>query len=156
MKFASIVVSAAICFSSLSGAWAAKIEPRTPNPEITPGHLCSKRDPDFDGYRYKERIPYCERNVSQALKNAVYEAYSVPVNKRQNYTIDHFIPLSIGGSNAFENLWPEHKKLKEKRLFLELDTYLELERGEITQKEAIRRITEAKMNPPVSFVESDE
>lgn len=156
---ASKIISfvAAVVFG-FSGAWADsapviadKYYPRTPNPEMTPGHLCTRRDPDFTMVRYKEKIPYCQRNVSPNLKAQIYRQYKVPEAKWKNYTIDHFIPLAIGGSNHRSNLWPEHRKIKELRKDLEVIVYNQLRRGEITQKEAIEIITEAKMNPPSAF-----
>ena len=64
--------------------------------------------------------------------------------------VDHFIPLSIGGTNRRENLWPEHKDIKNLRKNLELDLFEDVRDGKLTQSEAIRRIREAKLNPPIS------
>lgn len=133
--------------------YGLEIQPQRPDPVMTPGELCSKQDPDYEKLRYKARVPYCRRNVSSTLKHAIYDLYNVPPSKRRNYTIDHFIPLSIGGSNNAENLWPEHKKIKELRLNLELDVFLELKAGNISQEQAVRRITEEKMNPPVKLLD---
>jgi hypothetical protein len=156
MRVSSCILSIVIALSS-TFTWAGhKYEPRIPDQTVTPGDLCTRQDPDFDGYRYKEHIAYCERNVTPAQKRQIYDQYNIPKSKRHNYTIDHFIPLSIGGSNSRENLWPEHVKIKELRIDLEINTYYELERGNISQKEAIRIITEAKLNPPLGFDFSDE
>ena len=118
--------------------------PKIPDHKYTPGHLCSILDYDFDRLRYDEQIPYCERKVSWAKKQVVYDAYGVPEEDRKNYTIDHFIPLSLGGSNHISNLWPEHREVKATRYWLEWDTYLAIEHGEITQREAIEIIVRAK------------
>src|SRR5690606_24877032 len=81
-------------------------------------------------------------------KAQIYEMYGVPAKERRRYTIDHFIPLSIGGNNSMENLWPEHKRIKNTRPNLEMEIYELVSSGQITQREGIRRIVEAKMNPP--------
>src|SRR3989338_9629103 len=100
--------------------------PVTPNPEWAEGSLCNKKNPDYSEDRYKEKIPYCQRNVSSKLKKDLYVLYKIPTQCRSKYTIDHIIPLSIGGDNSPGNLWPEHKKIKATRPNLELDTYEEL------------------------------
>jgi len=132
-------------FFSPSFAGSA-ISPEHPDQAQTPGDVCDKSDPDFHEYRYDEKIPYCARNVSTSVKAAIYEAYGISQKQRRNYTIDHFIPLSIGGSNETENLWPEHKLIKQQRPDLEHDVYLSLKNGELSQAEAIEIIVQAKMN----------
>ena len=135
---------------SASVAWATGDDevPLKPNPELTSGDYCTPQDKDFIGYRYEEKIPFCQRNVSRELKAQIYEDYDVDPNCRFNYTVDHFIPLSMGGSNQPENLWPEHKEIKATRQNLEQDVYTRLARGEISQKQAVMAIVRAKMNPP--------
>lgn len=123
--------------------------PFVPNPEKTTGSLCSPSNPDFERYRYEEQIPYCERNVDRETKAKIYDAYGVPQGCRKDYTIDHFIPLSIGGTNSFNNLWPEHKSIKFLRKNLENDLYKQISTGEISQAEAVKIVTEAKLNPRV-------
>lgn len=122
-------------------------EPIIPDSGRTPGHLCSYLDADFSEFRYDEYIPYCNRNVSEGLKNQIYKEYGIPAPNRQYYTIDHLIPLAIGGSNSKTNLWPEPKALKAKRPNLEYDVYLQLKYGEITQERAIEVILNAKFYP---------
>ena len=141
-------ISSLIVILGFSSAMA-NIQPEIPDPDLTPGELCDTRDPDFKEYRYQERIPYCERNVTSQRKNQIYREYDVPLKKKHNYTIDHFIPLSLGGDNSDENLWPEHKKIKELRKNLEHDTFQDLRDGYINQDEAIEIIIEAKLNPPI-------
>src|SRR5262245_32499514 len=94
----------------LSLSFPAFPYPMTPDPSETPGELCTDSDSDFYEYRYKEEIAYCKRNVSSQLKANIYDEYEIPKDERRDYTIDHFIPLSIGGSNHQVNLWPEHKE----------------------------------------------
>jgi hypothetical protein len=119
---------------------AAYAFPKTPDASITPGELCSPNDPDFKEYRYNEQIPYCERSVTSWRKAKIYDVYGIPENERNQYTIDHLIPLSIGGSNSDENLWAEHLTIKYERGTLEYDLYVKMRDGVITQKEAVRII----------------
>ena len=119
--------------------------PVTPNPQETTGELCQIDDPDFQEYRYSEKIAYCKRNVDYQKRQEIYDAYRIPKHCRHRYTVDHFIPLSVGGSNDDKNLWPEHKIVKATRPNLELETYENLKAGKITQSEAILKITKIKM-----------
>ncbi|HMN70062.1 MAG TPA: HNH endonuclease signature motif containing protein [Bdellovibrionales bacterium] len=115
---------------------------------MTSGDLCSKDDADFIGYRYEEKVPYCLRNVSYETKTEIYQEYGIPQKCRGEYTVDHFIPLALGGSNDKMNLWPEHKRVKATRQNLEIELYYQLRRGEITHEAAMAVIADAKMNPP--------
>lgn len=85
--------------------------PRGPNLQLTPGSLCQHPD----RYRYPEKIPYCERNVSPGTKDDVIRhydrelGYHVQQMPRREFKIDHYIPLCMGGSNEPNNLWPQHE-----------------------------------------------
>jgi hypothetical protein len=118
--------------------------PKIPDTIISPGHTCSTHDKDFYEFRYVEKIPYCKRNVSSNLKKYIYDTYNIPESDRRNYTIDHIIPLSIGGSNNLKNLWPEHKNVKQSRPNLELDVYNYLKNSIINQEQAINIILNEK------------
>lgn len=126
---------------------SAKSEPpyeRIPRIDQTPGKVCTHEDKDYQGLRYPEKIAYCKRNVSEGLKKRAYDDYQVPKEKQKDYTIDHLIPLAIGGSNDIKNLWPEHKEVKATRPTLEWTVYKALESGSITQKDAIDTIQTEK------------
>ena len=123
--------------------------PVVPDQTQTPGALCSKGDRDFNGYRYGERIPYCQRSVSKGLKRRIYDNYQIPNACRNRYTVDHFYPLSMGGNNSSQNLWPEHRIVKNLRIDLEQEVFDRLREGQISQKEALSEIREAKLNPPI-------
>lgn len=121
--------------------------PYTPNSQNT-GSLCNTQDPHFHQYRYEEQIPYCKRIVRESLKSKIFADYGVPARCRQEYTIDHYIPLALGGTNRPDNLWPEHKAVKAVRQNLEVDLFNALKNGRLRQAEAIKIIVEAKQNPP--------
>src|SRR5690606_17608136 len=87
---------------------------------------------------------YCERNVAAWVKNRVYKIYKVPDKCRGRYTIDHKIPLALGGSNSQENLWPEHVLVKATRLELEDALYRQVNKGEISVETAIEIVLKAK------------
>ena len=123
--------------------------PFTPDASIV-GSLCTTNDSDFLEYRYSAQVPYCRRNVTTIQKRKIYDAYAVPPECQKEYTIDHFIPLSMGGTNRANNLWPEAKIIKKFRQNLELDLFQRLQRGEITQAQAIEAIRDAKLNPPIA------
>lgn len=118
--------------------------PKIPNKLVSPGDLCSLQNKDFKELRYQEKIPYCSRNVSSSLKEKVYTTYKIPKEERKNYTIDHIIPLSLGGSNDFKNLWPEHFEVKNTRKNLEYDLYIYLKEGTIKQECALSIIKSEK------------
>ncbi len=119
-----------------------------PDPAMTQGDYCETSDPDFVDFRYSEKVAYCARNVSYWTKKAIYDQYQIPEKCRAEFTVDHYIPLFMGGSNHNGNLWPEHKLVKATRQNLEMDLYVEMKNGRIGQKEAIEIITQAKMHPP--------
>ncbi|MDH4468051.1 MAG: HNH endonuclease signature motif containing protein [Bacteriovoracaceae bacterium] len=128
--------------------------PLIPNSSLTPGHLCSKTNEDFDEFRYRAHIAHCARNVSKEDRAKIYDQYKIPKKCRQQYTIDHFIPLSIGGSNSPQNLWPEHKEIKLTRFHFEEEIMLEVQSGELTQAEAVAKVREVKLNPDLSGINS--
>lgn len=121
--------------------------PRVPDRHKTPGELCTAQNPSFQEYRYRERIPYCRRNVSEATKAKIYDAYGVPKAERGHYTIDHLIPLSIGGSNSPKNLWPEHKSVKATRPHLEQALYESIRDGVAQQSELVEHVLRVKFDP---------
>lgn len=118
--------------------------PVIPDPRSTSGHLCTEADIDYAERRYAESIPYCRRNVSRFERDQIYDDYGVPVECRHRYTIDHFVPLSLGGSNSPRNLWPEHVLVKAARPRLEWELYIALRDGQINQSQAVRIIIEEK------------
>lgn len=133
-----------ITFFILSNLYAYPVKFLAPRVEPQVKQLCTVSDPDFYEFRYAEKIPYCQRNVSSTLKAKIYLKYGISAEEKIDYTIDHIIPLSIGGTNDESNLWPEHTDVKKTRLLLEQQLYWDLRKGKITQKEAIRKVLDVK------------
>jgi len=75
-----------------------------PDPACTPGAIfagVTTEQTCVSGYTKTVR------NVSTSLKKKVYQAYGVAYPPLfGTYELDHFIPLSLGGSNDIANLWP--------------------------------------------------
>lgn len=119
--------------------------PINPNVDLTPGDMCSKQDKDFYDVRYPEKMIYCKRNVSQGKKGRIYTAYSIPEKCRHRYTVDHLVPLALGGNNSPENLWPEHVLVKATRQLLEQELYLAVSRGDMRSDDAIEILLREKL-----------
>ena len=122
--------------------------PKNPDLQETPGKLCSNPT----AHRYPEQIAYCERDVDTYLKNAIIQkydmlfGYEVRSMKRQDFKIDHLIPLCAGGANSEENLWPQHKSVYAITDPLEPVICEKMSQGKLLQAEAIKLILQAKTN----------
>jgi hypothetical protein len=111
-----------------------------PDEALTPGSLCTRDDPDYDGDRYAEQVPHCRRHVTRATRIAVAAAYGIAEWELGDYEIDHRISLSLGGSNAADNLWPLYKPEARRKAKFEFKLYQQLASGAITQDEAIAAV----------------
>lgn len=121
--------------------------PKGPDSELTPGSLCDRPD----AYRYAERIPYCNRDVDPTLKADVFreyreEGYRLNPKQRDDYKIDHLIPLCAGGSNKESNLWPQHISIYTQTDPLESLGCEKLRAGKIKHRHLVQLILSAKRN----------
>ncbi len=78
-----------------------------PNHELTPGQwndpptplvkLCTRGDSTL------------RRKVSGAMKAEVFRRYGMDpeVVIRRHWEIDHLVPLTLDGTNSYQNLWPQ-------------------------------------------------
>lgn len=113
-----------------------------PNWQLTPGKLCTTDDPNFKEYRYAERIPYCQRNVTHDMKLQIAQSYGVPESDWPSYEFDHLIPLAVGGNSSVDNLWPQPRGAdgSDAKDQLENQLYHEMVDGTLTQADAVRQI----------------
>jgi hypothetical protein len=121
--------------------------PRGPDERTTPGTLCSRPV----GRRYPEQIPYCERSVSDKKKNEVFAeyvrlGYDLDPSHRDEFKIDHLIPLCMGGGNEVQNLWPQHFTIYRITDPLEPALCNKMAEGRLRQKEAIDLMIRGKLN----------
>ena len=63
---------------------------------------------------------------------------------RQEFKIDHFIPLCMGGGNDVANLWPQHRTVYEVTDPLEDQLCQLMSLGDMDQAKAIETIRYAK------------
>ncbi len=121
--------------------------PEGPELKETPGALCLK-----GVKRYPENITYCERDVTSDLKKQIIRmydqefGYNIQKLPRDQFKIDHFIPLSIGGSNDITNLWPQHRSVYEITDPIETLLFEKISTAKIKQADAIRLVREVKLN----------
>lgn len=120
--------------------------PMGPDATLTPGSLCTTPNQ----FRYPERIAYCSRNVDHVTKQDAFRLYDEQLGyqtrsmNRQDFKIDHLIPLCMGGSNQIENLWPQHKEVYNLTDPLEGLACEKMAQGRLRQRTAIEKIMRAK------------
>ncbi len=120
--------------------------PKGPELTVTPGKLCDKPAK----YRYAENVAYCERDVAYATKEYVINNYDqsfgyiIGKMKREDFKIDHLIPLCVGGSNDRANLWPQHKSVYAITDPLEPVVCAKMYQGKLKQSDAVLFVLEAK------------
>ncbi len=136
------IVAAKATLAAMSAPVAAQGARVGPDSSFTPGHLCTPSDPNFKEYRYSEHIAYCQRNVTQQMKQQVAAHYGIAQADWGNYEFDHLLPLAIGGDSSVDNLWPQphgNPDGSDGKDKLELDLYNRMKAGTITQAEAVRQ-----------------
>ena len=93
-----------------------------PNPKLTPGVVREVTKDDLCDSRYRSY----DGSLSVTVKRKVFDVYGVNPQLPVAYNVDHLIPVSLGGTNAIENLWPQplagewnhlKKNLLERRLY---------------------------------------
>ena len=74
-----------------------------PNPVLTPGDVLTRDVPTICTVGYTTTV----RDVSDVIKEQVYDSYGLFNHAPGAYEIDHLVSLELGGSNDVRNLWPE-------------------------------------------------
>jgi hypothetical protein len=76
-----------------------------PDPALTPGAV-----------RTTDHREICSadtsslRHGSRARSDLIYGRYGIARSDRMQFTLDHLVPLEIGGADVIENLWPEPRR----------------------------------------------
>ncbi|MGZ3770439.1 MAG: HNH endonuclease signature motif containing protein [Bdellovibrio sp.] len=139
MKRFSKAARAGLLLSLFVGQFAFAFT--TPDFNITPGVLCSKSDPDFEGLDYPEQIARCNRNIDFEKKQQVAAEYgNIPRNEWKNYEFDHLVPLCAGGSNNIGNLWPQPINEAKSKDQLEVEICTAMRDGTLKQEEAVQKV----------------
>lgn len=156
IRFLSLLVLSSTAIASSYGVFYSPFDissqqyPTGPNERLTPGDLCERNQSNT--FRYPERILYCNRSVSSGEKQSIIRAYDRELGfqigqmNRQDFKIDHYIPLCMGGSNDDENLWPQHKSIYQITDGLEGKMCELMSKGKLTQVKAVETIRHAKKN----------
>lgn len=123
-----------IVSSGVSQSWANK-----PDPNFTPGLLCSPQDVDFSGYN-PPGVAICKRDVTTEKKMKIAQHYGVPRADWSKYEFDHLIPVCIGGSSDIRNIWPEPLDDAHRKDLLEDRLCNDLRAGRINQADAVKEM----------------
>lgn len=74
-----------------------------PNKNLTPGSYLTM-DPTF---LCVPGTPDKLNRLTVDMKKEVFRIYGLAYPPKKLYQVDHFIPLQLGGSNDYDNLWPQ-------------------------------------------------
>ena len=148
-------------FSNLAGSnprQSGEAFPTMPHDRLTPGSLCQHPTEQ----RYPEHIDYCERDVSTSTKQMIIRTYdnelgySIGEMNRQDFKIDHLIPLCAGGSNNTDNLWPQHKTVYVLTDNIEAKICQLMQLGQMQQERAVEIILNVKHHLDTAHAVEDD
>ena len=97
-------LAAALLAALTSPAWAQDAI-SYPDPSLTPGAI-----------RSTDASAICATGTSQFRhwdrdrSDLIFARYHIARADRMAYTLDHLIPLEIGGADAIENIWPQPRR----------------------------------------------
>jgi len=75
-----------------------------PDPDLTPGAVFGDvGTADICDLHYTQGVRQPRFNA----KVQSFAAYGLSIHERDTYLVDHLVPISLGGSNATTNLWPQ-------------------------------------------------
>ena len=116
IRIALLLITGLALFSVVHGrsglqraeAQAVSGQLQMPDRTLTPGAISSS-DPAVVcayGYAKTQRPPYDYR--WRRFRASVFAAYGIPHERWPEYTIDHLVPLEVGGAGIdLRNVWPE-------------------------------------------------
>jgi hypothetical protein len=87
-----------------SPAWAQEAI-SYPDPSLTPGAI-----------RSTDASAICATGTSQFRhwdrdrSDLIFERYHIARQDRMAYTLDHLVPLELGGADVAENIWPQPRR----------------------------------------------
>jgi hypothetical protein len=95
----SVLAAAAMAASVVAGS--AVLSAQRPNDLITPGATTKVKDADVCAANFESSV----KPVSNAERREALKRYGKDAS---SYTgeLDHLVPVSLGGSNEPDNLWP--------------------------------------------------
>jgi hypothetical protein len=100
VRAASVAACVLLLVSLTAGA---AIAAKAPKPALTPGAVNTK----ITVATLCSRAGTVKaRPISDGTKRRVFAAYHVARRARGASTIDHLVPVELGGTNALDNLWP--------------------------------------------------
>ncbi len=103
IKRVAAIIAASSIAAGVIGLSAINQRDGLPNHRLTPGDVMTTDLEQIREPNYSKSV----RNVSESEKVQVALRYRLDPAKLKDCEVDHLIPLSWGGSNAIENLWPE-------------------------------------------------
>jgi hypothetical protein len=96
------VMAAILLLASWGPGAAFADDPILPDPKLTPGAVLTTDTGRVCEKGYSRTV----RHTSGKLKARIYREYGIDKHAG-HYEIDHLIPLSLGGADTAENLWPQ-------------------------------------------------
>jgi hypothetical protein len=94
VKWLIALIIGACSFAATARAQDALV----PDRKLTPGRV-AERDKDRGG-------------VTLAMEQKVFARYRLPWSRRDEFKIDHLIPVELGGADTIDNLWPQSIRAK--------------------------------------------
>jgi hypothetical protein len=98
----TVLIVAAIAFTVPARAFDVR-----PDPDSTQGSV------RIDGHQIAMTCGHAKEHrggMTADRRDEVFLRYGLPAGQNPNYQIDHLIPLCLGRSDDFSNLWPQPRQ----------------------------------------------